>query len=360
MKVVEASSLVVTPLIKSGGVAQPVDLKKATEPPPADPFAFRDEAGYPYDLGGYLSRLSVLAYRPGTEALKLAKAVEGRSHVCFFERADTEAIGFVERGHRILAFRGSASGQDWLTDFKFWPTGAPARHRGFDTAWRAVENDVREWLADTNGTGGPLLLTGHSLGGALATLAGLELSRTFPVRAIVTFGAPRVGGKAFRDAFQTQRSDPGRSDSSTLNQICWRVVHSTDIVPSLPPPLWYRHVGNDIYVTRKGYFHNGTVGYTAGLASITPSVTFTPGSSGALERLQKRIAYFVPFSSAQPSWFPPGLQLALINGLGWIPAIFACVVRMFVSDGMAHMTDHYAANLPPRTNNPYSRYLPKP
>jgi alpha-beta hydrolase superfamily lysophospholipase len=62
----------------------------------------------------------------------------------------------------------------------------------------------------------PLFLTGHSLGGALATLA----ASRWPARACYTFGAPRVGDGAF---------------ARTLRAPLYRVVNGQDVVPRVPP-----------------------------------------------------------------------------------------------------------------------------
>ena len=58
---------------------------------------------------------------------------------------------------------------------------------------------------------GPLLLlqlyvTGHSLGGAIATLAAYEISKLYPKHRLVlyTFGSPRVGNYTFKHAFDRQ------------------------------------------------------------------------------------------------------------------------------------------------------------
>lgn len=124
----------------------------------------------------------------------------------------------------VLALRGSASKADWKLNLKTgkvsFPAGKPlakkaeeqepAVHEGFLKYARAVLSQP----LDVDGDGKPdnlvsfyrthpgekLLLTGHSLGGAGATLLGSELvtrgvaPEQIPV---ITFGAPAVGNAAF-------------------------------------------------------------------------------------------------------------------------------------------------------------------
>lgn len=87
-----------------------------------------------------------------------------------------------------------------------------------------------------------LVVTGHSLGAALATLYTMEHAmkkKADPTRAIVldrvcTFGSPRVGMEAFVRTFDTLPIDS------------WRIVNQQDLVPKLPPSipllLPYQHV----------------------------------------------------------------------------------------------------------------------
>ncbi len=74
-------------------------------------------------------------------------------------------------------------------------------------------------------------ITGHSLGGALATLSGRDLPNKFQPHAIFTFGAPRVGNPAFSDNYD-------RTNHQFVNE--------DDIVPHLPTKgliTKYQHVG---------------------------------------------------------------------------------------------------------------------
>jgi predicted lipase len=82
----------------------------------------------------------------------------------------------------------------------------------------------------------PMVVTGHSLGAALATLFVMEndAKHKFDITTSCTFASPRVGNLEFARAF----------DQLPINS--WRIVNTRDIVPKLPPHipllLEYDHV----------------------------------------------------------------------------------------------------------------------
>jgi Lipase (class 3) len=75
-------------------------------------------------------------------------------------------------------------------------------------------------------------VAGHSLGAALATYYAAEnaLVHKIPNPALCTFASPKVGDQGFVDAF------------NRLGLTSWRIVNKQDIVPHLPPGLFYDHV----------------------------------------------------------------------------------------------------------------------
>lgn len=77
-----------------------------------------------------------------------------------------------------------------------------------------------------------LFLTGHSMGGSVATLSSILLHLEFKVSAVYSYGSPRVGNLEFaltlaKETFKV-----------------FRVVLAKDIYPHLPPAwLGYHHTG---------------------------------------------------------------------------------------------------------------------
>lgn len=142
----------------------------------------------------------------------------------------------------VIAFAGTEPDRvrDWITDLRFLPDDQGV-HRGFARAARAIWDRVAPEAASA---GGPVLLAGHSLGGAIAALVAMRLldERVLPperLRGVYTIGMPRAGGAAFAARY-------GAVADGALAARTFRFVHGADIVPQVPPavaPFGYRHVG---------------------------------------------------------------------------------------------------------------------
>ena len=90
----------------------------------------------------------------------------------------------------------------------------------------------------------PHVVTGHSLGAALATLYVFENVSKGRINdvAITTFASPRVGNAGFVSAFNAL---PGLTS--------WRVVNAPDLVPNVPPDIFgWRHVDQQFLVNSAG------------------------------------------------------------------------------------------------------------
>ena len=163
---------------------------------------------------------------------------------------------------KVLSFRGTQPNKlrDIVTDLLAWQVEDPKTkvklHAGFSEAldgiWEDLETEFTgdnpapsaEETASTNTsetTAQPIVwITGHSLGGALATLAAYRLVSEDILNAdqiggVMTFGQPRVGDRKFRS---TYRGLKGHREGY-LNDRHYRFVNNCDRVTRVPPKsLW--------------------------------------------------------------------------------------------------------------------------
>jgi hypothetical protein len=211
--------------------------------PPLDPAT----SGFSAANAWWLAELSRLVYRHDVEEPATAVTPArtsfleqaGLRQVAFFNAYDA-GKGFIVESVRAphfsaLVFRGTEQdvGHYWRdldTVTVAFPGGVGEVHRGFHTAFATVWADVERALAQL---AGPVFYAGHSLGGAIATLAAARK----PPRALYTFGSPRVGDAAF---------------VASLDHVAvHRVVHGHDPVAAVPPEiLGYRHAGELHHLAR--------------------------------------------------------------------------------------------------------------
>ena len=92
-------------------------------------------------------------------------------------------------------------------------------HKGFLDSWKPVQAPVVAEIKRLNAIypRAKLYTTGHSLGAALATIAGyvLQYDEGMPIEGIFTFGSPRVGNDAFAAYFNNQ----------SATHVTWRMTH---------------------------------------------------------------------------------------------------------------------------------------
>lgn len=126
----------------------------------------------------------------------------------------------------IVCFRGSSKTRQWIMNAvirphgwrRFRRPGEPEEafvHSGFYVFFKRVWPKLLPVLETLPR---PWIFTGHSLGGALATIAGVVAEPEL----VCTFGAPKVGNAEFNELAQ-----------ATAN---WRLVNDVDLVPRLPLP----------------------------------------------------------------------------------------------------------------------------
>ncbi|KAG0615812.1 hypothetical protein M758_5G068700 [Ceratodon purpureus] len=252
----------------------------------------------------------------------LATSLGGQSFVksefekiCFLEnrRTDTEVAIWrdVKRRRLVFAFRGTeqTKWKDLSTDMNVIPVGFnPERiggdfkeevmvHGGFLNAYDSVRRRLLTLLQASIGVSDidndpaqswQVYSTGHSLGGALATLFALELSSSKLAKkghirvTMYNFGSPRVGNKRFADMYNQAIKDS------------WRVVNHRDIIPTVPRLMGYCHVAHPIYLSagglsdaiiERGLREDGYHGDVIG--EVTPDFVFENVMKGERKMLER-------------------------------------------------------------------------
>jgi Lipase (class 3) len=153
-------------------------------------------------------------------------------------------------GCDVLVFRGSATFEDWRRDFDAWanPFGhskiGPV-HPGFLLGLTQVLDEYR------HAASGKLLVTGHSLGAARASiLCGLAIVAGIVPVGRVVFGEPRPGFQPLADLISSIKESRsyrngkfGTFEHDFVTDVPYRIgplqyVHPTPLidVSALPPP----------------------------------------------------------------------------------------------------------------------------
>ncbi|MEV7089485.1 lipase family protein [Streptomyces sp. NPDC093085] len=175
-------------------------------------------------------------------------------HAMPFPIEDTQAYLMASDRMIVVGFRGTEVLKiyDWLTDVNTPPVPGPAGkgfvHYGFSQALRSVYAQIRDAVEELRTKGQSLWFTGHSLGGALAMLAGAHYRFEEPRRlpdGVYTYGQPRT----------CERLLAGVYDSAFRNR-CHRFVNNNDIVPQLPPEPVFTHVDAPHYFDADGRLHD--------------------------------------------------------------------------------------------------------
>lgn len=189
------------------------------------------------DRSAHFAHMAELAYKNGKEAKPNFKKL-GYTYHKFIDVDGAQVHVCWNKTEMVLAFRGTEPDEfsDIKADLNAFPDRAQVGgwvHNGFQTELEKVWKDVLKVMGDKLASR-KLYVCGHSLGGAMATIAASRLNP----HALYTYGSPRVGTKKF-----------------VKNITCkhYRHVNNNDIVPKVPFAfLGYRHHGELQYINFYG------------------------------------------------------------------------------------------------------------
>ena len=158
----------------------------------------------------------------------------------------------------VIAIRGTETQHQWLEDFSAiaQPVANQAWwiHRGFDEVWNSIAASLQKAWDTASSAGAKVYITGHSLGAAVALIMGIH----HPEALTWTFAGPAV--------FSAIHGLP-----PAANVV--RIVNPLDVVPKVPLPPLYQHIGQLVDVAGAGdqfdfALQHGLNTYEAGLTKL--------------------------------------------------------------------------------------------
>jgi triacylglycerol lipase len=187
--------------------------------------------------------------------LNYSKPLWGTDRLLYFfhEHEPYAFIATGSNGTAYLVFRGTDSDADWVENLKFdqidytFAQGFGKTNQGFTSVYSSMSADILDALSGLTSVK-RLLISGHSLGSALSTLAVPDiynnLARPEDFEMIhCNFASPRTGDQSFAAAY------------NSCGVPTFRLVNTCDIVPTVPASVLaldlpiYNHVGTPIDFT---------------------------------------------------------------------------------------------------------------
>jgi Lipase (class 3) len=158
----------------------------------------------------------------------------------------------------VIAIRGTDTQEQWLEDFRAIaqpvPQGPWWMHQGFDDVWNSIAPSLQKAWDTASSANAKVYITGHSLGAAVALILGVHHPEAFTW----TFAGPAV-------------FSPIHGVPPAANVV--RVVNPSDLVPKVPIPPLYQHIGQEVDVPGAADQFNFALQhsldtYAAGLAKL--------------------------------------------------------------------------------------------
>ncbi|KAJ0416363.1 Alpha/Beta hydrolase protein [Aspergillus carlsbadensis] len=190
----------------------------------------------------------------------------------------------------VVSFRGSRTIDTWIANLDFGKdsidlcSGCEV-HGGFWRSWEVVADDITSGIESALATypGYTVVFTGHSFGAAVATLGAAQLRNAGYAIELYPYGSPRVGNEELVQYITNQGST-------------YRVTHTNDIVPRLPPMLFgFSHTSPEYWITSD----NGVTPTTADV-QVIEGVGSREGNAGqALQSVESHSWYIIDISACQ-------------------------------------------------------------
>jgi hypothetical protein len=178
----------------------------------------------------------------------------------------------------VVSFRGTQTSTEWMYNVDVLSVPLPKElggdkypqarvHQGFLQLYMGLRSMIIAGMNAYEPKG--IIITGHSLGSSLATLAAFDLAvNGYHVHSVYTWASPRVGDPYFVEAFEGVLKASSSHFSMVERAPHYRIANSADIVSQIPPACL-----TDPKVISK-YMHVSGVGCT--YEYVDPSVVDYP------------------------------------------------------------------------------------
>jgi hypothetical protein len=151
-----------------------------------------------------------------------------------FKGTNTQLAMFDDDTQVYIVVRGT-EGFSWPNGIRDWVSNVQATavefedghgrvHDGFYSAFKSVKKDIDDFMKQNGRAGKKVVVTGHSLGGAVATIIAAYIRGTTNKDVMLyTFGSPRAGDADFVNHY---------SQADKVH--AWRLFNVCDVVPMVP------------------------------------------------------------------------------------------------------------------------------
>ena len=205
----------------------------------------------------WMARISDLTYccgqdsKPDEEKIIADLKAEDKKFISVTgeSKNSSQAILVEHEDYLCMGFRGTDELKDWLDNInvKRKKMLLGKFHAGFANSlkdvWKPLFNKYQELRQKKKR---PLFLTGHSLGGSIATVAAARLiHQDLPFISVYTFGQPRTVDRRTARVFNAEAKSR-----------FFRFHNNNDIITRVPSrTAGYSHVGTWVYVTQEITLH---------------------------------------------------------------------------------------------------------
>ncbi len=236
-------------------------------------------AGFDYKdiyTAAFEAQAAYYSYKLDTHVKEVPHMQSGNITVFSSPAEHSGIVVFKKNGQVTIVYHGTSSLRNMATDI--WALGTTVFfaqgyvhsgfYYGFLRSWDELYPIIADYAASRGQTVSDLdiTVTGHSMGGALATICGYRLAKISKVEKlrVITFASPRV--LSFQCAFDYDTTHLGNTNT-TLGQQTLRVAQEGDPVTKVPSSMMgYKHVGLKLSVKRhKDYVHHTMAGYIIGV-----------------------------------------------------------------------------------------------